>query len=185
MCTLALINNGKIGPLVFGDQEHIDQLLSTNGDGTGTTDISTNITSLTDVYIAPPNNQKYIITALQIWLSDNGGLDAGDYGNGISLSNGMEVYHWTGSGPAINNVTRGIPVKTNGDWTRNATLTEESQYGSGANYLSWIISFTLGGQRGIVLDGSSGERLSVLVGIDNYSGLNSHLFIPHGYKEDI
>ena len=176
--SLARIVGGKIEAFLFEDADHLSVMLSSEGDGTGVT----NVKDQGEYYLQPPSGQKYIICGLRVWIKDFGAVDAGSYGNNVTLANGMILQVKSGTN-VINDITRGVPIKTNGDWLRIAKH-EENSFGSGANHLSYFIDFLESGVRGVVLNGTLNQRLS-LNAQDNMPGLVFHYFTPVGYKEDI
>ena len=77
----------------MGTRKHVFQLLSSVGDGTGTTDgIGDYSSSALSLKYAPTDTEKVSISRMIIKVQDTGTFDTADYGNGITLTNGIRVY---------------------------------------------------------------------------------------------
>lgn len=159
----------------------LDRYLDTSGDGTGTKSAIGNYSGGQEIfYIQPPAGTIYRLARMLVFVEDSGSFDSGSYGNGIVLTNGIEVRVQDGSG-TISDMTNGIPVKTNPHWKRLCYDAVRSNYGTGNESLGVRWTFTKAGQF-IRLDGDSNERLEVLLE-DDFSGLVAHNFLVQGYIE--
>ena len=98
------------------------QLLSTNGDGTGTVDFNGNyaVTAATGLLRAPNAGDTFHVARLIVFLQDGTGMKAEEYGDlGAALTNGITmVLESDGDTTPIEIVDfcAGIPLKTNADW---------------------------------------------------------------------
>ena len=160
------------------------RFLDTDGDGTGTKEATGNYAlAEEEFYIQPPDGESYFISRLIIEIKDAGSIDAGSYGNGITLTNGIQVQKKDGSGVIVD-FTDGEPIITNADWAKFCYDVKTSEFGSGNNYVNvrWTFSKATGGLKGgVFLDGSNNERFTVILN-DNFSNLTGHTFMVQGYK---
>jgi len=171
------INVKKYSPVIESD---LYRFLDTNGDGTGTKDAQGNYSGgATDFFIQPPIGEIYDLDRVIIQIEDSGSLDAGSYGNGISLSNGITVTKQDSAGNVLIDLLDGVNVFTNGDWARYNYDLASTDFGSGANYLHIRWSFNKTGS-GIILQNQ--EKFVITLN-DNFSGLNGHYFMMQGNKK--
>ena len=98
-------------------ESNIFRFLDTNGDGTGITNAigNYNVTP-TEFFIKPLVGEVYEIDRLIIQIADNGSIDAGSYGNGISLTNGITLKKIDDLGNILIDLTNNAPILTNGAW---------------------------------------------------------------------
>ena len=156
--------------------------LDTNGDGTGTKNANGDYSLAQEIFfIQPPVNQIFSIRRMLIQIADTGSVDAGSYGNGITLTNGIEARVQDDSG-TISDLTDQVPILTNADWARQCYDATNTDFGAGQNYISVRWTFANGGKP-IVLNGNSNERLEVLLE-DDLDGLTGHYFLAHGFLID-
>lgn len=157
------------------------RFLDTAGDGTGTKNAIGNYSAaVTNFYIQPPAGSIYVISRIIAHIADTGGLDAGSYGNGITLTNGVDIETADGTGTIIG-ITDGIPIKTNGEWARYCYDVQYTSFGTGLNYLNVRWSFFKTGSY-IRIDGSKNELLKVILN-DDFTDLDEHYFMVQGYIE--
>ena len=71
---------------------YLSQLLSSNGDGTGSTEMIGNYTEDTRFYVAPPAGQKFYISRLLVFIEDVGAFDSGAYGKDVVLTRGIHLH---------------------------------------------------------------------------------------------
>jgi len=156
------------------------KLLSTNGDGTGTTDAIGNysVTPLSLKYIAP---EKYIVslTRIIVKVRDAGDFDTEKYGNNITLTNGIRIYQRHGNGDLIAELTA-LPITSTGDWSAHCYDVQELAFGTGDHVLSVRWTFAASGQA-VKLDGQDGDYLELVLN-DNFTGLNEHIFCIQGFN---
>lgn len=160
---------------------YLYRFLDTDGDGTGTKnaigDYSDTGDGETIFYIAPPENQVYEIARILPSVKDAGSFDSGNYGNGISLSNGVVIRVSDADGVLVD-LTDGNPIITNADWATLCYDVDISSFGSGNEYLHARWTFSKAGQP-IKLYGDAGHKLEVVLH-DDFSDLVSHYFMVQG-----
>ena len=166
------------------DKELLFRYLDTNGDGTGVISTDNNHSGApVSYYIQPPTGEQYVISRMIIYFQDRGSIDSGAYGNGITLTNGIQVSVTTNNGATlITNMTGGQPIIYTTDWMKMCYDGSVFEDGSGAEAFSARWTFEKTGQRGVVLNGNNNDRLEVILN-DNFSGLNEQTFFVQGYKE--
>jgi nitrogen fixation protein len=161
------------------------QFISSNGDGTGTTDL------IGDYSGASPTNFEYEVPAAErhhlirliALVKDTGNFDADKWGNGITLTNGWGLTVQQADDTVIADLTPET-VKTAADLSAYCFDVRNDSFGIGDEVLAarWTFGkFTERGE-GIVLD--DGERL-VLSMHDDYSDLTLQHFVIQGYKAGV
>lgn len=142
-----------------------------NGDGS---------TTPVDYYLEALEGEKLLVSRLMVHVVDGGSFDSGSYGNGITLSNGMQVFYRRNiDGTLVDfDVTDGFPIKTNVDWGRWCFDLALSEFGSGNESLNarWTLT-KYGTPYGIILN--EGERLGIRVN-DDMTGLIEQSIIAEG-----
>lgn len=161
------------------------QIMSTNGDGTGT--LSQNVDgSSTPVlfYIQPPSGEKYTLRRMNIHGIDGNWNNASHYGAlGAALTTGIKIYTEINGGALIKDYTRDITIKRTHDWALLAGVDSISVGGAGEDPL--LVRWTFKrGSCDIILDGSKNERLVIEIG-DNLVNLTDQLAMVQGFKEAI
>ena len=152
--------------------------MSSNGLPTGDTNIK-GVASLgapLDYYIEALEGERLLVSRFMIHIVDGGVIDSGTYGNGIILTNGIQLFHRR-SGIDFD-ITGGMPIKINPDWARLCYDTRRSSYGSGNETLNarWTLT-KYGTKYGIILE--EGDRLGIRLR-DNLSGLVEQTIIANG-----
>lgn len=141
--------------------------MNINGDGSSTP---------IDYYVEALENEKLLVARAMIHVVDFGTFDSGSYGNGITLTNGIQIFYRRGGIDL--DVTNGLPVKTNVDWGRWCYDINISSFGIGNEALNARWSLTkYGTPWGIVLE--EGDRLGVRLN-DDLSGLVEQSIILEG-----
>jgi hypothetical protein len=165
----------------------LTRFLDTNGDGTGTKNANADYSGTGgDIfYIQPPAGTVYRLYRMIVHYEDTQGMTATEYGNlGSALGVGIIVRVQDGSG-TISNLTDGIPITTNADWSRfcyDAQLSVWVSSGAPTNDVAQVRwTFAKAGTT-IRLDGDQSERLEVVLN-DNFAGLIDHYFHVQGYIE--
>ena len=156
------------------------QLLSTNGDGTGTTNAIGDYSSAAETFELADQTDalETVVVRLIVYVEDSGAFDAAGYGNAGVLANGITVSVLSAAGAEIIDLTPD-PIKSNGGWASLAYDTQVATWGTGNEFLvtRWTFGkFTPDG--GIVL--TDGERLVVNVN-DDLTDLVAHRFTAQGY----
>lgn len=155
-------------------RSYTSQLLSTNGDGSGDTNAVGNYVSATEFYISPAVNKTLEIHRLLVHLTDTGSLDANTYGNGVVLTNGIQISLTNGTGTRF--ITTN-PITNNGDWGSQCYDSQALVFGQGDESLNARWTFT---RAGVPLTLTSpSHRLSVILN-DDFTGLNEHVFTVQG-----
>jgi len=159
----------------------IYQYLDTNGDGSGTIDAQGNYASATEFYITPQaENEVYELARLIINIEDTGTVDAGSYGNNISLTgtDGIEAKVLDSDNNVLRDLTAGEIIQTNGHWAKVSYDVSNTDFGAGANYVNCRWTFSKSG-KAIKLD--YGERLAIILK-GNFTALDGHFFMIQGKK---
>ena len=168
-------------PSTGAQKDRVDRFLDTNGNGTGSTAVTGDYSSAQEIfYIQPPAATVYRLARMIVYIQDTGAFDADGYGNGSALTNGIVVHKRDDSG-VIDNLTAGIPIKSNSQWGRLCFDTSLSTYGTGDESLAVRWTFTKAGQY-LRLDGDSNERLEIVLD-DSFLHLVDHTFLVQGYIE--
>ena len=129
--------NKKFG--LVGPQNPLTlRLMDTVGDGTGDklaignySDAGVGLTSFK--YIPTPGATiriKHMITT----IVDGGPANGDNYGGGITLANGIEIWFHTALGET-EPVTQSLPIKKNMDWSRLGAHIDLSDFQTGNNYV--------------------------------------------------
>jgi hypothetical protein len=162
-----------------GPKDHIFQLVSSNGDGTGTVDL--NQSSAADYYVRPGLKEKYVLRRMNVWEVDQAFTTATNYGAGSALTNGIGITVENGN-EIIKNYTP-VTIKTTFEWGLLAGVDSSPLFGAGedAHLVRW--TFNKGGGN-IVLDGSKGEFLKVSYG-DAMNFMTSIRIQVQGYKKSV
>ena len=158
----------------------VSQYLSTAGDGTGTTDAIGNYAVDTQFYIQPAAGDIIRIRRLMVRVQDTGTFSGAGYGAGAALTVGVIIKQLGLDDVVISDITKGVPVKLNGDWT-NFGEVDISTFAAGDNYVQAIIDFEASGQM-IRLIGDNNEKLQITLK-DNFTGLVAQTFLAQGYIE--
>ena len=154
------------------------KLLSSNGDGTGTTNAIGNYstTPLSLKYIAP---EQYVVNIYRmiVKVRDTGSFDVEKYGNNITLTNGIRIYHRHGNGDLVAELTA-KPILSSGDWSAHCYDVQVLSFGTGDEVLSVRWTFAASGQP-VMLDGQDGDYIELVLN-DNFTGLNEQIFCIQG-----
>ncbi|MEW8120070.1 MAG: hypothetical protein AB2792_23160 [Candidatus Thiodiazotropha sp.] len=155
------------------------QYLSTSGDGTGTTNANGDYSSsVTEFYITPSGNDPYNVSRVIIGVEDTSGFQAQEYGNlGSALTNGIEVKCIDEHDRVFNDLTAGIPIKTNAQWAAACFDAELKTWGAGDELLGVRWTFA---KAGVPVLLKPGERLSFLLN-DDLTGIVAHTFFAQGH----
>lgn len=150
--------------------------LDTNGDGTGDKNINGDYSSVvTPFFIKPPDGYIYRLTHIIGQIADGGSIDAGNYGNGIELDQGISV-QISNDSEVLVDLTDGVNIMTNNCWGRLGFKIDHAEYGSGSNYLTFTSTFCVCP----TLSGSKNEKFSIIFN-DDFDRLVSQYFMAIGY----
>lgn len=161
----------------------LNRPMTTDGLPTGSNNLNGvgSIETPIDYFIEAQPGERLAIARVLIHIVDSGTFDSGSYGNGIVLTNGIQVFYKRGS--ITVDVTDGLPIKTNVDWGRWCFDMRKSDFGQGNECLiaKWSLS-AYGGRFGIILD--PGDRVGVRIR-DDLSDLVEQTIIAEGVHHGI
>lgn len=160
--------------------QRLEQLLSTNGDGTGTVEMA----GAAAVYkITPPAGWTYELHRLNVYIEDDGKFRGDRYGATEALTNGI-VITLENAGGVLATLTPQV-IKQIGHWHLLAGVDVFiTDYTAGNDHMSIRWTFTKGGGA-IKLVGDNGEFFKLNVQDDLGAGgaaLVSHLVQIQGGK---
>ena len=178
-----LNNSGGPGSSGYGPvPTPIYRYLDTNGNGTGTKNaIGDYFAAATSFFIQPAAGEIFRLQRMIVNVHDSQKLKAEEYGNLTALPRGIIVRISDSSG-VIQELTDGIPIKTNGEW--GALCFDAELYSAAAgngDYLRVRWTFANAGYP-IRLDGNNGEKLEVVLN-DDFTGIVHQYFHVQGYIE--
>jgi hypothetical protein len=141
--------------------------MNINGDGS---------TTPIDYYIEALQNERLLVARVMVHIVDGGSFDAGSYGNGITLDNGMDLFYKRDG--IKYKITDSLPIKTNVDWGRWCYDIAVSEFGQGNEALNarWTLT-KYGTPYGIILE--EGDQLGIRVN-DDMSDLIEQTLILEG-----
>jgi hypothetical protein len=162
---------------------HIFQLLSTNGDGTGTTNANGDYrdaptgAGAEEFYIQAPAGQVYKLARMIPYLRDTANWSADNYGDFAgALSVGFEFKKYDAAGVETLNLNGGQAIQANADWGHLCYDVDLISFGAGDDFMVVRWTFAKSGQP---LTLNPGEKLSVTFN-DNLTGLVEHTFMIQG-----
>ena len=157
----------------------IIQLLSTNGDGTGTSNAVGDYSAApTNFYIQPPVGHIYVISELIFHCSDHGTYTIDGYGASTALTNGIAGIVYQGA-TAIFNLFGGRLIQTNDDYLHVSANYQLVTFAS--NYQSQIVSYNANSFGTVLrLNGSLNQKLQLELH-DDFTFLDDQYFLAHGY----
>ena len=160
-------------------EKAIFRLLDTNGNGTGTTEATGDYSSTPTSFRISNSTGIADIERMIIFIEDTGTFDSGDYGNAITLTNGIRVYLRDNADQVIEEYTS-FPILTNGDWAGHCHDLNLHTFGSGNQVMTLRWTFAKSGQR-VSVDLKEGEYFEVLLN-DDFTGLVKHRFTIQGKR---
>ncbi len=147
----------------------IYQNVSSNGDGTGVTDLIG--AAPADYFVTPPAGEKYRLKRLTVAQIDGNFNAATGYGAGTALTVGIKITAENAGGVLADYTP--VPIKRTYDWALLAGVDASSIGAAGAdiNTVRWTFEK---GCSDILLDGDKGEFLRVSFGdaMDFMTSLN-------------
>ena len=157
--------------------------LDTDFDGTGTKVANGDYSGAVESFgIQPAATDVFLVERLIVCVEDTTSMQAQEYGNlGAALTNGVVVYK-TVNGTLDQDLTDGIPIKTNAAWGALCYDADVKSWGAGDEML--LVRWTFG-KAGLplYLNGYDLEALEVRLN-DNLTGLINHTFMAQGVKQD-
>ena len=135
------------------------QNVSSNGDGTGITDLIASAAA--DYFITPGPKEKYRLRRMTVAQIDGNFNAATGYRAGSALTNGITITVENGNGIIINYTP--VPIKRTYDWALLSGVDSATTGAAAAdiNLVRWTFAKGCGD---IELDGSKGEFLKVSFG---------------------
>jgi hypothetical protein len=159
----------------------VHRFLDTNGDGTGTKNAIGDYSTPDEFFFTPAGADVFQAERLLVTVEDTNGMKSNLYGVLAALTNGIEVKIIDSDGSTvIEDLTDGLPIKTNAHWRRYCYDADVDAWGGAApadDHLS--VRWTLA-KAGVPLILKAGQRISVFLN-DNLTGLISHLFGLQGH----
>jgi len=157
-------------------------MLSTNGDGTGTTSAIGNYASTAETFelVAGPASPSLVVRRMLVTVRDSGAFDAELYGNGVELPNGLTLHVADADDVLLYSLTP-TPIVRNADWTSVCYDAQILTWGIGDEFLAvrWTFAKSMhDSEGGIVLE--AGDKL-VLTANDDLTSLIDHTFTCEGY----
>lgn len=151
-----------------------------NGNTNAIGDYSDTGDGVTDFCITAQPKYIYLLNRMLIYVEDAGSFDSGSYGNGITLTNGVNLINGA-PGLFEEVITKAGAIKKNPEWEQYVGIdTKISKYGSGNETLSAMWTFEHMG-RPVFLDGAIGEYACIRLN-DDFTGLIKHKFHVQGVK---
>ncbi len=157
------------------------QYLDDVGDGSGVINlVGDHSGGATTFKIAPGPGEVFRLSRMIGYVEDGGSFDSGLYGNGITLTNGIQIEHDHVDGTV--DMLAGLPILTTGGWAAQChDVTPPNNFGSGNEFISIRWTFNKTGQY-TRLDGDLGQELRMILH-DDFSNLEAHRFQVQGYIE--
>ena len=152
----------------------IMQLLSINGDGTGTTNAVGNYTTPTPFYIQPAAGIKLKIGKLLILITDASAMDGITYGGIPAISNGVIIQNTTNG--VVTNLNGGTSIKNNSGYAGLTPNLNIKTFVSNNDFLTAEILFDT---TAISLNGNNNDKLEVILN-DDFAALLNHTFLAIG-----
>ncbi|UCE39323.1 MAG: hypothetical protein JSW00_08920 [Thermoplasmata archaeon] len=153
---------------------YFSRYLSTDGTTSGTKDMSTTA----DEYYIVDTTQSLDIYRMIVTYQDGTGGNVSEYANlNAALTTGIEVKVIRRDGSTVlQDLTDGLPVKTNGDWARLCYDAQLISWGGGDDYFCVRWTFTRGGSP-IRLE--PGQSLRMIIN-DDLTNVTNHWALVQG-----
>lgn len=152
------------------------QYLSTGGDGSGVVDAVGNYAAAATEFYIQDTTRYLLIERMIVYVEDVGSMDSGDYGNGITLTNGVKLEVREDNDAVVRDMMAGLPVMHNTDWQGKCHDLILSSWGLGNE--AYSVRWTFGkSKKSLIL--APGQKLSITLE-DNFTGLEHHLFQVQG-----
>ena len=157
-------------------------ILDTNGDGTGETNANGNYLAQTEFFIAPPENENYLIYQMSVSIEDAGKVSYELYGNDVVLTGSEGCSFEIKTLGATQNlfderVNDANLIQTNKDYlitTVGGFTVYPNDVGN-----KWFGQAVYVFNSPKMLYGHSGDRLAVQL-LGDFTSLTSHKFYVHG-----
>jgi hypothetical protein len=153
------------------------------GDGSGVKnaigDYSATGLGQTILKLKPPTGGLLKVSRMIVFIRDTGTFDADEYGNGITLTNGIEIKLLRdvgGANTVLWDITDGLPILSNTHWKRLCHDEIHSTYGVGDESITYRYTFSKDSNGSpIILEDANKEELQIIFN-DDFSGLVEHYF---------
>jgi hypothetical protein len=150
----------------------------------GSSNINANVNgSVTpvDFEFKPGPNEVYVLDRILFYGLGTTNVTSTSYVDLVALTNGVEITLNNSAG-IVSNVTNDLPLKTNDDICNLCYDSRQNLFGANPRSISARYSFFKEtGFRGILLDGTNGEKLIITIN-DNLTALVSHRFKAGAFK---
>ncbi len=151
--------------------------LDTVGDSSGEDDMSVDGSSTEQIFrIKPAATEILRIARVILYVEDAGSFDATRWGNGITMTNGMEFRQISNGETII-----GEAIRTTGDMAALCHDIGHQTIGSGPEFMTARYTFTKLGAY-VRLDGSKGDEWQTVIR-DNLTNLLRQHVTAEGYYE--
>lgn len=155
--------------------QRLDQLFSTGGDGTGTTNMATTAAAY---YLTPPDNTIYDIFRLNVVMQDSGKWRGDYYTAAGSLASGIVITHENAGG--VIHTFNPLPIKSIGHWSLLSGIDvfpTNFTVGNDLFYIRWTLARGTGDP--YTVDGREGEFIKINVQ-DSLAALVEHYIQAQG-----
>ena len=142
-------------------------------------DMAVDHSSTPGVYSIQPPQELYVhwyIERILVYVEDTGSIDAGKFGNGIELINGISIVHLDDD-KTIKDYTVQDTIKNNAQWGAYCYDVDVKTWGTGSQIL--LARWTFGKALSLHLNGINGGRLEVRIN-DDLSGLDKFTILAQG-----
>jgi len=154
--------------------------LDTNGDGSGVHDAIGDYTGTgpTDFYIQDTKRDIYLERMI-VYIEDVGNFDSGKYGNGVVLTNGIQVLITDENDNVVQTLTDvAEPILTNAQWAEHCYDMALHDWGAGNDSAS--VRWTFRRDLGAPLHIPRGHKFKATLH-DLFTGLEKHEFAVRGH----
>ena len=156
----------------------VNQLASSNGDGTGTTNLVGDYSSAPLVASITAGVDKVVVVQrVIVSIEDAGSIDSGSYGNAIELTNGITISYYQAE-TLVASLTCD-PITTNAQWAAHCHDVTIHDFGAGNSLLTARWTFAKGIPGGIALQPGDSIRIGLA---DDYTDLIGHRFLFQGHS---
>ena len=140
-----------MGKLFHHSNSNIDdgiyRFLSDDGTSSGTKNVNLDHSvGNQDYYIEAPAGEHYGLTTMHISIRDAGTLDAGGFGNGPILPNGINFWVKDDQGATVKDMNDGVVIQANSCLSRYAHEILVFDFGSGDNFINTRWNLTAAGR---------------------------------------
>lgn len=158
----------------------IFRFLDTAGDGTGVKDASVNGSVTPVVFkIQPAVGEAFNLYRLMMHITGSSPISSDEYGSITSLDNGTTIaIHSTSDDSVIVDITDGMPIKANSEWSRYCYDIGPDAFSAGSDYARARWSFDrAGGPITLTED----EYLAITIN-DDLTAVGTHHFQVQGER---